>query len=258
MLNKPIPLYGPLSIQPYGVFIVIGVILFIFLIEKNKRFTTLKLQDSFYSVVAIGIIVGLLGGKALYLISEEPSHLFSLMSWLCFWEGGLSILGAVAAIPLIIPLCLKYYEIPVLPFLDLVAIYAPLIQSISRIGCFFAGCCYGLPSSSFYAVTYTELPSQAPLYISLHPTQLYSSFLLFVIFLFMFYILQYKLKVPGQLFTSYIMLVSMERFIVDFWRQKETISTYFISFNQYVALILFIVAFALFWYYTKRIQSSQL
>ena len=96
--------------------------------------------------------------------------------------------------------------------------------------------------------------SVAPLDIPVHPTQLYSSFALFFIFIFLNLILQKRLKKSGLIFASYLMLESSERFLVDFLRADREMITAHLSLHQFVALFLFIASFYLFFYIKKVIN----
>lgn len=129
---------------------------------------------------------------------------------------------------------------------DLLAIYAPLAQSIARIGCFVAGCCYGAPSTLAWAVQ----PAGAPFCMRLHPTQLYSSISLLLIFLFMRFVATQLCSKPGQLVTLYLILASMERFTVDFWRGDRVFFKYaplsILSVHQWIALGIAVIALITF------------
>ena len=149
----------------------------------------------------------------------------------------------------LIPWYLKKINVSIIPFFDLVAIFAPLLQSISRIGCFFAGCCYGIPTTSPWGISYSDTNTVAPLHLTLHPTQLYSSLALLGIFLFMYFILQHTLKKTGQLFAAYLILASTERFIIDLWRADRVLVTNILvplSFTQVIAMGIFIFAVTIF------------
>ncbi len=89
--------------------------------------------------------------------------------------------------------------------LDIVAIYAPLLQSIARIGCLFAGCCHGIATTVPWAISYNDPTSFAPLGIPLHPTQIYSSLLLFGIFLILRFVAT-KPQPAGKILTLYLYL----------------------------------------------------
>lgn len=135
-------LYGPVGIQSFGLFIVIGILIFTFLFLQDPRRKNLISSEQYYNGLSAAIIVGFLGGRLLYVAtSDEPISFGQIFA---FWEGGYSLLGGIVALTIFIPWYLKAHNIPILPLLDLVSIYAPLLQSISRIGCFFAGCCFGV------------------------------------------------------------------------------------------------------------------
>jgi phosphatidylglycerol---prolipoprotein diacylglyceryl transferase len=239
--HQLLPIYGPFAINSYGLFIALGVSVSIWLIRRNKRFAALNVNNSFDEIVFVGIIAGVVGGRALAIISE-PSLYPSWIDWIAFWQGGFSILGTILGVALIVPLYLRKLHIPIIPACDLVAIYAPLMQAISRLGCFAAGCCHGTPTECAFGVIYTNTNTIANFNIAVHPTQLYSSFLLLCTFLFMFFIAQNRFKIPGQLFATYLMLASTERFIVDFWRADRIMSTAYLSFHQLMALAIFCCA----------------
>lgn len=234
-------IYGPFSIHSYGLFITLGILVSTWLIKKHKQFTQLNLGNKFIEILMISILAALTGGRLLSIVTE-PETFNSIFEMFAFWQGGFSILGSVIGILTVIPWYLKKHNIPIFPFLDLASIFAPLLQSISRIGCLFAGCCHGITTNLPWAIRYTDPQSIAPLYTSLHPTQLYSSATLFIIFLIMYFVLQHQLKKSGQLLAAYLILVSSERFIIDFWRADRIFVANLFSFTQLIALALIIFA----------------
>lgn len=217
MRRELIHICGPFSIYSYGVAIAFGVLIFAWLMQRDPRYKKLNINNKLIDILIGGIITGVFGGRLLYVLTE-PEADKSLMSFLSFWEGGFSVLGAILGILAVMPWFLKKIRVPIIPFLDVVAIYAPLLQSISRVGCFFAGCCYGAITNLPWAMTYTDPNTAAPMHIPLHPTQLYSAIILGFIFLVMYLFLQKIIRRPGQLLMAYLMLSSAERFFVDFWR----------------------------------------
>lgn len=231
-------LFGPFSVHSYGLCIALGVLIFVFLVRRHPLYRAYGLDDHFSVIMIIGSFFGLLGGRLLHLISNGES-LLDISQWFSFWQGGLAILGAIIGIIISVTIYLVRHKIPVLPFFDLMAIYSPLLQSISRVGCFLAGCCYGIHTESWIGVTYTDSMSLAPLYYPMHPTQLYSSAALLLIFIVMYGILQYLFKKPGQLLFWYLILESTERFFIDFLRADRIMVTEFLSYHQIIALVLF-------------------
>lgn len=239
MGNELLHIYGPFAIRSYGLMIALGLLVFILLLKRHPKYKALHLGDKIIDISIIGILAGLVGGRLLYTVSE-PDMIHSIADFFSFWQGGFSILGCILGVLFTVPWYLRYLKVPMVPLLDLIALHAPLLQSISRLGCFFAGCCYGEVTSLPWGVIYTDPQSTAPLGICMHPTQLYSSLLLLLIFMVMYFLLQYLFTIPGQLIALYLILVSFERFIVDFWRADRTFSPAIvntgISLNQWIAL----------------------
>lgn len=263
MYRELVHIYGPISIHSFGVMIAVGILAFIWLMQNHPRFKTLLTVDQFHSILCYGIIAGVIGGRLLYAASswdimESPFEIFEI------WHGGFSILGSIAGIVLVMPWCLRKEHIPVLPFFDLAALHAPIIQAFARIGCFLAGCCYGLPSTLPWAVVFTDASCPAPCNIPLHPTQLYSSLAAFGYFLLMYYVLQYALTKPGQLLGAYFMLAGFDRFFIDFWRADRIYlsATWSdaLSMHQWIAIGLFVFGFCIIgmseYYFTPTHKSS--
>lgn len=232
-------LYGALAINSYGLCIAVGAFIGYYLLERDVIIKTILSPEKLSSVALFIIITAVFGGRLLWCI-ENPTY-FS--NFFMFWHGGFSITGTISAVALLLPLYLKYKtKISIVAFLDRLVIYAPLIQAISRIGCFFAGCCHGIQTTFLGAVIYKNIASAAPINIPIHATQLYSSLALFIIFIY-FYTQSYRLNKPGQLVGLYLIFVGFERFIIDFLRADRTLIIHNFSFIQAVSCVLILTGF---------------
>ena len=241
MHRELIHLYGPLAINTFGLFIIIGLVVFSALILSDPKRSQLISTENYFNALSLAILTALIGGRLLFVIT----HWQTINSWwniFEFWNGGFSLLGAVFTLLLVMPLYFKRRKIKIIALLDLAAIYLPLLQSISRIGCFFAGCCFGSPTTLPFGIINTECGIQELSNKPLHPTQLYSALSLLGIFLLLYFILQYHFKKPGQLLCAYLFLMSIERFTNDFWRADREFLTInrleFLSIPQAAAFII--------------------
>jgi len=235
-------IWGPFSIQSYGLFIVLGVTTATWLFMRNPKRKSILTPDQFSKVITFAIFVAIVGGRLLYIV-EESSSIKSFWDIFKVWEGGLSSLGSIASILVCVPIYLRALKIPIIRFFDLAAIYAPLVEVSARIGCFFAGCCYGIETSLPWAIVYTDPSVGAPLHKAIHPTQLYSSFAALLTFIVMRFIFWKKLQKPGQLLAAYLMLTSISRFSIDFLRGDRTFFAYngilsLLSTSQWISLLL--------------------
>lgn len=206
--------------------IIIGLVVFSYLLLKDRKRPSIISTENYFNILPPGIIAGLVGGRLLFVIT----HWNTFNNWIeifAIWHGGFSLLGGIIALIIVMPWYFKKYQIPILPFLDLISIYAPLLQSISRIGCYLGGCCFGCP---------------APYFFTIHPTQLYSAVALFIIFIFQYLIARRWHLKPGQLFCIYLLLMSAERFCNDFFRGEREMSNSITSLSvaQIISGIIFV------------------
>ncbi|MCF7899099.1 prolipoprotein diacylglyceryl transferase [Candidatus Babeliales bacterium] len=218
MYPKILNIYGKISINSYGVMIALGFLLFIYLAYKNPKRARIISNDTFFNAIFIGFISAVVGGR-IFFVLEEWSSFEDKLEIFYPWIGGFGLLGSIIGVLITLPIYLYFKKVKILPFFDLIAIYAPLLQSISRIGCFLAGCCYGSVCSKdmLYSVVFTNPESLAPLNMPLHPAQLYSSLASFLIFILIYLRSKFRYK-PGQILFLYLILESISRFSVDFWR----------------------------------------
>lgn len=216
-MNSLLTLWGPIAIYPFGLMIAFGLGICLLLLHKDKRRLSIISFDELLTSICIATLTGIVGGRVLHIL-ENWRSIESSWSLIALWQGGLSLLGSISAILIVVPWYLHRKKIPLLPFFDLISVYAPLLQAIARVGCFIAGCCYGSPTIARLAVTYGTDNLFAPSCIPLHPAQLYSAGLLMLIFVFMYWGARKWFRVPGQIFAFYLILAGIERFITDFFR----------------------------------------
>jgi phosphatidylglycerol---prolipoprotein diacylglyceryl transferase len=220
MSRELLHIYGPFSINSYGTLLLIGILTGLWFMVRDPRRKKLLSAEELINCFLLSILVGIVGGRLLSIITEYDSFT-SFLDFFAVWNGGLSLLGTVISLVIFLPLYLKKINAPILPVLDLAGTYAFIIESISRLGCFFAGCCFGRPTDVPWAIIYTNPDTIAPLDVFLHPTQLYSAGLCLLAFLFMYFIVQKIVKKSGLTFAIYLMLEGAIRFTVDFFRDDQ-------------------------------------
>ncbi|MBK6273934.1 MAG: prolipoprotein diacylglyceryl transferase [Chitinophagales bacterium] len=135
--------------------------------------------------------------------------------------------------------------------LDKFALFASFVSIFGNLGCFFDGHhgCRGtetsLPWGCYY--TFTKLPSTIPL----HPMQLYSVFLMTIIFLWMLFSKQRKY---GEKFIISLLIVDTYNFFIDPIRERFTLF-YNISFCQ---IIYFLNILVLLFIYFRFVKSNKI
>ncbi len=140
---------------------------------------------------------------------------------------------------------IKIARVGMTTFLNTFAFAIPYVHAFGRIGCFCAGCCYGIEYHDFLSIS------------GRFPVQLLESFLLFT---FAFSVLIFLCRhadivsVPVPLFIFYILYYSIIRFFLEFLRADEirgqisfgaSSRIITLSISQVVSVILFTVTLAL-------------
>ncbi|MFH0898168.1 MAG: prolipoprotein diacylglyceryl transferase [bacterium] len=247
-------IYGPLWIQSYGVMIAIGFLVFLCLTYTHPVRKKLISGELYLNTLFVGLVAGIVGGRLLFVVWEWRNFVGQWMEIFYPWIGGFMILGSIGAVLLVVPVYLKKHNVPILPLFDMAVVYAPLMQSIARLGCFFAGCCYGASAPSWlpWAVRFSDSSGFAPLGIWLHPSQIYSSLTLLVIFLILRFVAYPARKHHGQVLFLYVMLASAERFTTDFFRGDRDALMYGISQIQLLSCVLFIISLGAFFWVSYR------
>jgi len=234
---------GPITIHTYGLFVALGFLTAVSIARWQGRKAGLaveKLVDlAFYAALA-----AIVGSRILFVLIEWDYFARNPLASFKIWEGGLVFLGGVA---LAVPVGLFYARRAGLPLWETADVFAPALSAghvLGRIGCFFAGCCYGDRCNLPWAVTFTDPESLAPLGVGLHPTQLYESFGELVIFLVLITVIRRK-TFHGQVFVFYGFLYPLLRFVVEFFRGDDVrgfIAGGLISTSQLGSLVMAVLA----------------
>jgi len=240
------------SIKSYGFFIALAIGSGLILAQKDKILTDLLSSEKLIDLTLYLLLSGIIGGRILFLL-ESNIPITSLYEILAVWNGGLSVSGALISTIAITIIYLRSYKISLLPTLDHLAIYVLLIYSISRIGCFFAGCCHGITSSGIFCISYTHPASLAATHLPVLPTQLISSCLLFCCFLFLYH-QKNKPFFTGKLTGYFLFFIGLERFFIDFIRYDHQPFWLFFSHTQLISSC-FIIAGLITLFYNKVIYQ---
>lgn len=236
---------GPLSIKTYGVFVALGFLFAYMYLKKGLKKVNVS-DDTLQEIFLYAIVGGLIGARLNYVILNLNFYLNNIWEVFFIWEGGLVFYGGFISGAL----CVIYYinkhkEIDLWNFIDIAAPTLALGHFFGRLGCFFAGCCYGKACSQLWAVKFTNTLALAPINTALHPTQLYEAFGSLAIFVSLDRLAEIKHE-KGLLFFLYLMMYSALRFTVEFFRGDDR-GFYWLglSIGQIISLAVFVFAFVL-------------
>ncbi|HEX7771044.1 MAG TPA: prolipoprotein diacylglyceryl transferase [Pyrinomonadaceae bacterium] len=211
---------GSFPINTYGVLLAVSFLCAIIVSVRLAARDGLP-REKIYDLSLWMLLAGLVGSKILMLFTEpeyraDPLQLVSLdfLRSGGVWYGGL--LGAV----LVSYWLMRRYQLPWWKTADAFAPGIAIGNFFGRQGCFAAGCCWGKPTSLPWGVKFTEAGHEitgVPIDTYLHPTQLYESFAMLLVFVFLLWLHKRKLF-SGQVILAYALLYSIIRFAIEFVR----------------------------------------
>lgn len=208
--------FAGISIKTYGFFIAIGFLAAMAIAVKEARRIgydpQLVLDMSFYMI--LGAIIG---SRLFYVLTHFSAYRESPLDMLKIWEGGLTFFGGFILAAGACVWMAKKHGCGLWQTFDLFAPSLAVGVFFGRIGCFFAGCCYGRECAMPWAVTFTNPHSLAPLHVPLHPTQLYAAAGAAVTF---FVLLMFKKRksFDGQLALVWMLCYCVFRLIEELFR----------------------------------------
>src|SRR3954466_15121739 len=236
-----VPYIGELTIYTYGVLLAAAYLLGLKLAMVRAQARGLDAAK----VLDLGIYIiisALIGAKLLLLVTDfrtfraDPAELLTLARSGGVFYGGLILAGAGA---------LGYIRRAGLPLWTTCDVFAPGIalgHVVGRFGCFFAGCCYGRPTTLPWGITFTDPYAASnvgtPLNIPLHPTQLYEAGAEALILMLLLATESRGRRYPGRTFWLYMLLYAISRYIIEMFRDDPRGTVMMFSTSQFISVIL--------------------
>lgn len=255
---------GPVHIKTYGLMLAISFFFGVWLAIKRAEKNGISSQDmiDLSFIVILSAIIGSRFFYVAYHTEEFAGHWLDAVNPFqssgVIGIAGLSMMGGIV---LAIAAAMVYFIIRKMSPWAMLDSLAPAFfvgLAITRIGCFFNGCCYGMQTDHWCGVTF---PFH---HHAVWPTQLFSSAAGFIM-LGALLLIEKKWKVfHGFTFWIALMMYSLWRFLIDFIRYYEEtmvivqIGGFHITRNQFLTICLFIIA--VFWFiFLKRhhVETSE-
>ena len=212
MLSEPIFEIGPFKFHMYGFMVAVGVAAALFILYyfgKKKNVSEKFLDFVFYNTLAA--VLGGFGSAALfqaiYDYIEDPSAGFSFNGGITFIGG---LIGGVVVFLAVYFILRPRLDGRLTQMIGIIPCAITAGHAFGRVGCFFAGCCYGNKTDSIFGVLFPGHSSPV------HPTQLYEAAFLFIICGICAYLVMKKNF--NYTFCVYLSTYGVFRFLLEFVR----------------------------------------
>ncbi len=264
---------GSLPINTYGLMLAISFILGLRLAARRGIDAGVK-ENDVYNLGVLIMIAAIVGSRLFYVLTHVSEFQGHWIDTVAIWRGlyGLSMLGGV-----ILAVITGFYTIwrkklPVWKLSDAIIPSFALGIFVTRIGCFFNGCCFGSETSCALGVAF---PDSAMPYNNtgilagthIHPTQLYSSLAGLILLTILLWADRRK-HFPGFIFVLFTGLYGVSRFGIEEFRYFDHEPNMLFGFssianrpgitdNQFISLLMLAAALLLgLWLYLRYRRTS--
>ncbi|SHL75479.1 prolipoprotein diacylglyceryl transferase [Flavobacterium chilense] len=213
----------------YGALFACGLLLGYFIVRNIYKKENLSL-DNLDSLLVYVIVGTILGARLGHCFFYEPSYFLSHPIEILLpiqkvagvykfvgYQGLASHGGSIGVLIAMILYCRKY-KVKFLWLLDKMAIGVPVTGAFIRFGNFMNSEIYGKPTNGNWGVVF-----QRDDMIPRHPTQLYEAFAYLLIFGIVYYMYKSESirKTDGLIFGSFLTLMFVARFIIEFFKENQ-------------------------------------
>ncbi len=241
------------KLPTYGIWAALGIIAaaVIAVLFTKKRKLSIDALMSIALAAGIGLFIG---AHLLYGITNIDKLIEVCANYdkfTNFWEfikaffsyfNGMVFFGGLYGGVLGGYIWAKHAKYPIGDFGDVFAAATPLFHAFGRVGCLFAGCCYGVEASWGVSGRVGDIPPE----ITRVPIQLFEAGILLLITAFVS-VLFIKGKARGSLFPIYMGIYAVARFTLEFFRGDEIRGRLWIfSTSQWISIITIILVAVFF------------
>ncbi len=204
---------GSVSVSSYSATLLAAFI--VSYILSGPEFKRTGLRDELRDYVLMACVLGGLVGAKLVFIMENATMSEFLSNPMRYFASGLTMLGGFIGAMVLITAVLWVTKQNFLHVCDVVSPLFIVSSAIGRLGCLLVGDDYGVRSSLPWAMSFPQ--GSPPTTLRVHPTQIYEIIMLLAVFAYLWAVR--KRPAPnGQLFGLALVLMGLERFLVEFIR----------------------------------------
>lgn len=227
---------GSISLPSYGLCALAGTIVALIVLYFLRKKSPLSEDDTLDALIW-AILIGFVGSKTLYFITDPPSmpeswgELWDLLSSGLVFYGGL--IGGLTGVLLV---CWKKKK-NFFTFTDLILPCFCFAHAAGRIGCLMAGCCFGIEAEGFLCFTING--------VSRLGTQVMEAIFLALLGIFLTLLYNSRKLRRGMVSGLYMVLYAVWRFIIEFYRDDYRGNVGALSTSQFISLFIFVGGVAL-------------
>ena len=264
---------GIIQLPLYSMLFIIGFFIALMIARKLGGVYGINKDDIIFAAI-YGVIGLLIGAKAVFLITKLPNIISNFGSFIKYLKadtmgalnyalGGMVFYGGLIGFCLGVLRYCVHFKVKLFDLADLYTPFLPFAHAFGRIGCFCAGCCYGIEYHGPLAVQfpYNELSPELS-EVERFPVQLLEAFLNFICSGVLLYLMNKNAKKPvkerklkqGQLLGIYLTYYLIARTLLEMLRGDAIRGKVgFLSTSQIISILL--IPIAIFFILARKRQA---
>jgi len=189
--------------------------------------------------LVFGVLVSSIVGVRLFYVLTHAGDFHPWYRALFIWDGGLTLYGGIILATLTVWWMCRRRNIPFLVIADNFSPGVLLGIGLTRIGCFMAGCCFGLPTNHACGVTFPvgSEPWRQFGSVSIYPSQLFASALGFAGAGLLVLLERWPSR-RGATFGRFLIYYGVARFVEDTFRYYDRAQVVMLGWsnNQWISV----------------------
>lgn len=190
-------------------------------------------------------------------------------AWAAFWAGGLTYYGGLIGATGYAVYFLQRERFPFWKAADMAGFAVALGLAWGRMGCFLAGCCFGVVCDRPWAAWFPRyspaseaqyrahrLASEAYAALPVHPTQLYEAAGSLAIAAFAYYVVAPRKRFDGQVFVFFLASYSVLRIAVEVLRNDDRGGLLGLSTSQLISVLITLGLVPVYRWLSARSRAS--
>jgi len=235
-------------LSSYHAFLLIGYVAILALAIRRRRYLPGFDRTDVFIGVTFYFLSALLGAKILHVMLYWSDYRENLLASTPL-RGGFAYLGTWLGIASLWVFS-AFKKASFVRILDFAAPLMMLNQAFNRIGCFLNGCCWGSPSGLPWATVFPDVDN-----IPRHPTQIYSSAALFLLYFALNRLYRNNRQHPGKTLLYMLLFYCSYRLPLEFLRTDSPVIAPGYKFSQVFCLGIIIAAASGLACYDRKLRA---
>lgn len=259
-------------IGTYGVLLAIGILIGLAIAAREAKRRGISV-DAMADLNLILFVAALLGGRLTHVLVDFEYYQAHPARLVFSREGFVFFGGLLLGIAALVWFC-RRRSIEPFRMADSYAVAIPLAHFFGRLGCFFAGCCFGgvchvgpgvrFPAEvakgddMIHSIPFSHQLVEGQVAIGeaftlpVYPVQLYEAAGNLLLFAFLFFWLRHRVRFDGQIILAYAIFYGILRFALEFLRADPRGHWLALSTSQWICIPVVAVAAALYWHRARH------